>query len=87
WLPKSAVDAYVAPNVVLAEHVTICDGASVWSNVVLLDDLTVEFCSNVQKRCVIHADWSSSIRLPAKISIERLSEFILTDKDNLRRAE
>ncbi|KAL7252542.1 hypothetical protein ACSBR1_007160 [Camellia fascicularis] len=29
WLPKIAVDAYVGPNVVLAGHVTVCDGASV----------------------------------------------------------
>ncbi|KAL7223673.1 hypothetical protein ACSBR1_025178 [Camellia fascicularis] len=29
WLPKIAVDAYVAPNVVLAGHVTVCNGVSV----------------------------------------------------------
>ncbi|KAL7200839.1 hypothetical protein ACSBR1_032709 [Camellia fascicularis] len=29
WLPKIVVDAYVAPNVVLAGHVTVCDGATV----------------------------------------------------------
>lgn len=62
WAPKVAVDAYVAPNVILAGQVTVCDGASVWSSSVLRGDLnkvTVGFCSNVQERCVIHAAWSS----------------------------
>lgn len=62
WLPKVAVDAYVAPNVVLAGQVTVCDGASVWNGAVLRGDLnkiTVGFCSNVQERCVIHAAWNS----------------------------
>lgn len=62
WLPKIAVDAYVAPNVVLAGQVTVWDGASVWSGSVLRGDLnkiTVGFCSNVQERCVIHAAWNS----------------------------
>ncbi|KAK3043233.1 hypothetical protein RJ639_002476 [Escallonia herrerae] len=62
WLPKVAVDAYVAPNVVLAGQVTVCDGASVWSGSVLRGDLnkiTVGFCSNVQEKCVLHAAWSS----------------------------
>lgn len=62
WLPKVAVDAYVAPNVVLAGQVTVYDGASVWPGSVLRGDLnkiTVGFCSNVQERCVVHAAWSS----------------------------
>ncbi|KAG5523114.1 hypothetical protein RHGRI_035056 [Rhododendron griersonianum] len=62
WLPKIAVDAYVAPNVVLAGQVTVYDGASVWNGSVLRGDLnkiTVGFCSNVQERCVVHAAWSS----------------------------
>ncbi|KAH0467752.1 hypothetical protein IEQ34_002785 [Dendrobium chrysotoxum] len=62
WLPKIAVDAYVAPNVVLAGQVTVCDGSSVWNGSVLRGDLnkiTVGFCSNVQERCVVHAAWSS----------------------------
>lgn len=62
WLPKVAVDAYVAPNVVLAGQVTVYDGASVWAGSVLRGDLnkiTVGFCSNVQERCVVHAAWSS----------------------------
>uniref|UniRef100_A0A2P2JJ64 Uncharacterized protein MANES_14G049700 n=1 Tax=Rhizophora mucronata TaxID=61149 RepID=A0A2P2JJ64_RHIMU len=74
WLPKVAVDAYVAPNVVLAGQVTVWDGASVWNGSVLRGDLnkiTVGFCSNVQERCVIHAAWSSPTGLPAETSIER----------------
>lgn len=62
WVPKVAVDAYVAPNVVLAGQVTVWDGASVWPGAVLRGDLnkiTVGFCSNVQERCVLHAAWSS----------------------------
>lgn len=62
WLPKIAVDAYVAPNVVLAGQVTVYDGSSVWNGAVLRGDLnkiTVGFCSNVQERCVLHAAWSS----------------------------
>ncbi|VFQ61691.1 unnamed protein product [Cuscuta campestris] len=74
WAPKVAVDAYVAPNVVLAGQVTVWDGASVWNGAVLRGDLnkiTVGFCSNVQERCVIHAAWSSPTGLPAETSIER----------------
>lgn len=62
WVPKIAVDAYVAPNVVLAGQVAVLDGSSVWSGSVLRGDLNkiiVGFCSNVQERCVIHAAWSS----------------------------
>lgn len=62
WVPKIAVDAYVAPNVVLAGQVTIGDGSSVWNGSVLRGDLnkiTVGFCCNIQERCVIHAAWSS----------------------------
>lgn len=62
WLPKIAVDAYVAPNVVLAGQVTVYDGASVWNGAVLRGDLnkiSVGFCSNVQEKCVIHAAWNS----------------------------
>ncbi|KAJ4878560.1 Gamma carbonic anhydrase-like 1 [Raphanus sativus] len=53
WLPKVAVDAYVAPNVVLAGQVTVWDGSSVWNGAVLRGDLnkiTLGFCSNVQER-------------------------------------
>ncbi|KAF3795481.1 Gamma carbonic anhydrase-like 1 [Nymphaea thermarum] len=74
WIPKVAVDAYVAPNVVLAGQVAVQDGASVWSGSVLRGDLnkiTVGFCSNVQERCVLHAAWSSPTGLPADTNIER----------------
>ncbi|KAE8657147.1 Gamma carbonic anhydrase-like 2 [Hibiscus syriacus] len=74
WVPKVAVDAYVAPNVVLAGQVTVYDGASVWNGCVLRGDLnkiTVGFCSNVQEHGVIHAAWSSPTGLPAETSIER----------------
>ncbi|CAA6667868.1 unnamed protein product [Spirodela intermedia] len=74
WLPKIAVDAYVAPNVVLAGQVTVYDGASVWNGSVLRGDLnkiTVGFCSNVQERCVLHAAWTSPTGLPAETLIER----------------
>ncbi|KAI3455050.1 hypothetical protein Pfo_011713 [Paulownia fortunei] len=72
--PKIAVDAYVAPNVVLAGQVVVYDGASVWNGAVLRGDLnkiSVGFSSNVQERCVIHAAWSSPTGLPAETSIER----------------
>ncbi|CAA2964072.1 gamma carbonic anhydrase-like 2, mitochondrial isoform X2 [Olea europaea var. sylvestris] len=74
WAPKVAVDAYVAPNVVLAGQVVVHDGASVWNGAVLRGDLnkiTVGFCSNVQERCVVHAAWSSPTGLPAETLIER----------------
>ncbi|XP_051147953.1 gamma carbonic anhydrase-like 2, mitochondrial [Andrographis paniculata] len=74
WAPKIAVDAYVAPNVVLAGQVVVYDGASVWSGAVLRGDLnkiSVGFCSNVQERCVIHAAWSSPTGLPAETLIDR----------------
>jgi gamma-carbonic anhydrase len=63
WVPKIAVDAYVAPNVVLAGQVQVHDGASVWSGSVLRGDLNkimIGFCSNVQEKCVLHATWSTS---------------------------
>ncbi|KAL0318880.1 UNVERIFIED_CONTAM: Gamma carbonic anhydrase-like 2, mitochondrial [Sesamum angustifolium] len=56
WAPKIAVDAYVAPNVVLAGQVVVYDGASVWNGAVLRGDLnkiTVGFCSNVQERGLV----------------------------------
>ncbi|KAG6404165.1 hypothetical protein SASPL_136405 [Salvia splendens] len=74
WAPKVAVDAYVAPNVVLAGQVVVWDGASVWPGAVLRGDLnkiSVGFCSNVQERCVVHAAWSSPTGLPAETLIER----------------
>ncbi|KAL6576294.1 Gamma carbonic anhydrase-like 2, mitochondrial [Orobanche hederae] len=83
WSPKIAVDAYVAPNVVLAGQVVVYDGASVWNGAVLRGDLnkiSVGFCSNVQERCVVHAAWSSPTVLMKKQNKSR--EFILTpEKD------
>ncbi|KAL7175849.1 hypothetical protein ACSBR2_029432 [Camellia fascicularis] len=52
WLPKIAVDAYVASNVMLAGQVSVCNGASVWNGSVFrgdLNNITVGFCSNVQE--------------------------------------
>ncbi|XP_074278522.1 gamma carbonic anhydrase-like 2, mitochondrial [Silene latifolia] len=74
WNPKIAVDAYVAPNVVLAGQVTVWDGASVWNGAVLRGDLnkiSVGFCSNVQEKCVLHAAWSSPTGLPAETTVDR----------------
>ncbi|CDY39864.1 hypothetical protein Bca4012_053122 [Brassica carinata] len=74
WLPKVAVDAYVAPNVVLAGQVTVWDGSTVWNGAVLRGDLnkiTLGFCANVQERCVVHAAWSSPTGLPAETLIDR----------------
>ncbi|KAM0004570.1 putative trimeric LpxA-like superfamily protein [Helianthus debilis subsp. tardiflorus] len=62
WLPKIAVDAYIAPNVVLSGQVNVLDGSSVWNGAVLRGDLnkiTVGFCSNVEEKCVLHAASSS----------------------------
>ncbi|KAF7084391.1 hypothetical protein CFC21_088032 [Triticum aestivum] len=74
WLPKVAVDAYVAPDAVLAGQVTVHDGASVWSGSVLRGDLnkiTLGFCANVQERSVLHAAWSASTGLPAETLVDR----------------
>jgi hypothetical protein len=70
WLPKVAVDAYVAPEAVLAGQVTVHDGASVWSGSVLRGDLnkiTLGFCANVQERCVLHAAWSAPTGHPPSL--------------------
>ncbi|KAF8686217.1 hypothetical protein HU200_043598 [Digitaria exilis] len=86
WMPKVAVDAYVAPEAVLAGQVTVHDGASVWSGAVLRGDLnkiTLGFCANVQERCVLHAAWAAPTgnvfnselknlgRLPAETLVDR----------------
>ncbi|GFQ04051.1 gamma carbonic anhydrase-like 1 mitochondrial [Phtheirospermum japonicum] len=76
WAPKIAVDAYVAPNVVLAGQVVVYDGASVWNGAVLRGDLnkiSVGFCSNVQEQCVIHAAWSSPTGPKFSLLIDHLS--------------
>ncbi|KAG8070762.1 hypothetical protein GUJ93_ZPchr0006g44382 [Zizania palustris] len=74
WMPKVAVDAYVAPEAVLAGQVTVHDGASVWSGAVLRGDLnkiTLGFCTNVQERCVLHASWLAPTGLPAETLVDR----------------
>ncbi|KAG2651132.1 gamma carbonic anhydrase-like 2, mitochondrial [Panicum virgatum] len=74
WMPKVAVDAYVAPEAVLAGQVTVHDGASVWSGSVLRGDLnkiTLGFCANVQERCVLHAAWAAPTGLPAETLVDR----------------
>ncbi|KAF3323646.1 gamma carbonic anhydrase-like 2 [Carex littledalei] len=74
WVPKVAVDAYVAPNVVLAGQVKVHDGASVWGGSVLRGDLnkiTIGFCSNIQEKCVLHATWFTSTGLPAETIVDR----------------
>ncbi|KAF3503190.1 hypothetical protein F2Q69_00040107 [Brassica cretica] len=71
WLPKVAVDAYVAPNVVLAGQVTVWDGSSVWNGAVLRGDLnkiTLGFCSNVQERVTVYFEFTG---LPAETFIDR----------------
>lgn len=78
WLPKVAVDAYVAPEAVLAGQVTVHDGASVWSGAVLRGDLnkiTLGFCANVQERCVLHAAWAAPTgHIPHSIRLWNLPE-------------
>ena len=57
-VPYIAVDAYVAPNAVIAGAVDVFDASSVWYGSVLRGDLnkiTIGFASNVQDKCVIHA--------------------------------
>ncbi|XP_060204385.1 gamma carbonic anhydrase-like 2, mitochondrial [Lycium barbarum] len=74
WAPKVAVDAYVAPNAVLAGQVRVYDCASVWNGAVLRGDLnkiTIGFCASVQEKCVIHAAWSSPTGLPAETLVDR----------------
>jgi len=82
WLPKIAVDAYVAPNVVLAGQVNVLDGSSVWNGAVLRGDLnkiTVGFCSNVQEKCVVHAAWSSPTGFSQNLISRDLNFRVLMD--------
>lgn len=82
WLPKIAVDAYVAPNVVLAGQVNVLDGSSVWNGAVLRGDLnkiTVGFCSNVQEKCVVHAAWSSPTGFSHNLIFRDLNFRVLMD--------
>ncbi|CAN6854655.1 unnamed protein product [Brassica oleracea] len=60
WLPKVAVDAYVAPNAV-SGTAPFCAAILIKSRsgTCDLNKITLGFCSNVQERCVVHAAWSS----------------------------
>lgn len=74
WVPDIAVDAYVAPNAVVAGQVVVQDSSSVWYGSVLRGDLNkvfVGFCSNIQEKSVLHAARSSPTGLPAETFIDR----------------
>ncbi|EHA8587827.1 hypothetical protein COCNU_scaffold003335G000010 [Cocos nucifera] len=62
WVPKIAINAYVAPNVVLVGEVTIYDGASILHGE--LNKITIGFYSKV-----LHAAWSSPTGTPISQSI------------------
>lgn len=71
-VPYIAVDAYVAPNAVIAGAVDVLDASSVWYGCVVRGDLnkiSINFASNVQDRCVIHAAKTSPTGLPAATDI------------------
>ncbi|KAI5056396.1 hypothetical protein GOP47_0028214 [Adiantum capillus-veneris] len=71
-VPYIAVDAYVAPNTVIAGAVDVWDASSVWYGSVVRGDLnkiTINFAANVQDRCVIHAAKTSPTGLPAETDI------------------
>lgn len=72
--PYVAVDAYVAPNVVVAGAVDVFDGSSVWYGSVLRADLNkiiIGPFSNVQDKCVLHAAKTSPTGLPAETELGR----------------
>lgn len=74
WVPDVFVNAFVAPNAVLAGHVEIQDSASVWYGSVLRGDLNkivVGFRSSVGDKCVIHAAESTPTGLSAATTIGR----------------
>lgn len=71
-VPYIAVDAFVAPNVVVAGAVQVLDCSSVWYGSVLRGDLNkiiVGPFSNVQDKCVLHAARTSPTGLPAETEI------------------
>ncbi|KAG6549708.1 hypothetical protein Mapa_008688 [Marchantia paleacea] len=71
-VPSMAVDAFVAPNVVLAGSVEVQDKACVFYGSVLRGDLNkivVGFCSNIGDKCVLHAAASSPVGLSAETQI------------------
>ncbi|KAL2650374.1 hypothetical protein R1flu_018502 [Riccia fluitans] len=71
-VPSIAVDAFVAPNVLLVGSVDVQDKASVFYGCVLRGDLnkiTVGFCSSLGDKCVLHAASSSPTGLSAETQI------------------
>jgi carbonic anhydrase/acetyltransferase-like protein (isoleucine patch superfamily) len=71
-VPIVAVDAFVAPNVVLAGAVDIQDRASVWYGSVLRGDLNrivLGFSSSVGDKCVLHAASTAPTGLSAETLI------------------
>ncbi|CAM6013177.1 unnamed protein product [Sphagnum balticum] len=71
-VPTVAVDAWVAPNAVLAGAVDVQDRASVWYGCVLRGDLNrivVGFSSSIGDKCVLHAAAISPTGLSAETTI------------------
>lgn len=71
-VPIVAVDAWVAPNAVLAGAVDVQDKGTVWYGSVLRGDLNrivVGFCSSVGDKCVLHAASTSPTGLSAETLI------------------
>ncbi|KAL3701321.1 hypothetical protein R1sor_019343 [Riccia sorocarpa] len=71
-VPDIAVDAFVAPNVVLVGSVYVQDRASVFYGCVLRGDMNkivVGFSSNLGDKCVLHAAPSSPTGLSAETQI------------------
>ncbi|XP_024380154.1 gamma carbonic anhydrase-like 2, mitochondrial [Physcomitrium patens] len=71
-VPIVAVDAFVAPNVVLAGAVDVQDRATVWYGSVLRGDLNrivVGFSSSVGDKCVLHAVSTAPTGLSAETLI------------------
>jgi len=75
-VPIVAVDAFVAPNVVLAGAVDIQDRATVWYGSVLRGDLNrivVGFSSSIGDKCVLHAASTAPTGLSAETLIGKYS--------------
>lgn len=71
-VPIVAVDAFVAPNAVLAGAVDIQDRATVWYGSVLRGDLNrivVGFSSSIGDKCVLHAASTAPTGLSAETLI------------------
>lgn len=67
-IPNVADGVWVAPNAVVAGDVDLLDRVSIWYGAVLrgdLNNITVESCSNIQDRTVIHAARTSPSGLTA----------------------